>query len=161
MITPDLREQILTVLPGLRAFALSLTRNNADADDLVQETLIRALNNLEQFRAGTNVDAWLFTILRNQHYTGFRKRRREIEDPDGVFAASLSVQADQEGPLHLGDFRSALAELPLEQQEALLLVGAEGFSYEEAAAICGIQVGTIKSRVHRGRARLAELLGWK
>jgi RNA polymerase sigma-70 factor (ECF subfamily) len=158
-LTPDLRESLLKSMPRLRAFAISLSGNTDYADDLVQEALLRCLSNLDKFEAGTNLQAWLFTILRNQFLTTYRKRRREVEDPDGVMAGQLSVPPAQPGVLDLQDLRAALAGLPVEQREALLLVSAEGLSYEQAAEICGIRIGTIKSRVNRARARLAELMG--
>ena len=128
------------------------------ADDLVQDTLLRALSHIDRFERGTNLNAWLFTILRNLFHSEYRKRRREVEDPDGSYAGRLKVQPEQGSRLDFEDFRSALAKLPHDQREALLLVGASGFSYEEAANICGCAVGTIKSRVNRARSRLAGLL---
>lgn len=155
---PDLREALLAAVPGLRAFAISLSGQADKADDLVQDTLLRALANLHRFERGTNLNAWLFTILRNLFHSQYRKRRREIEDPDGSYAGRLGVQPEQGAHLDFEDFRSALSELPSDQREALLLVGASGFSYEEAASICGCAVGTIKSRVNRARMRLAAAL---
>jgi RNA polymerase sigma-70 factor (ECF subfamily) len=155
---PDLREALLAAVPSLRAFAISLSGQVDKADDLVQDTLLRALANLHRFERGTNLNAWLFTILRNLFHSEYRKRRREVEDPDGAYAARLKVQPEQGSHLDFEDFRSALSQLPSDQREALLLVGASGFSYEEAAAICGCAVGTIKSRVNRARLRLASLL---
>lgn len=142
----------------MRAFALGLTRNSSTADDVVQEAVVKAWANFDKFEPGTNLRAWLFTILRNTYYSMHRKRRREVEDPDGALADGLSEKPHHDGRLALEDFRVAFAELTDEQREALILVGAEGFSYEEAAATCGCAVGTIKSRVNRARARLAELM---
>jgi RNA polymerase sigma-70 factor (ECF subfamily) len=158
MLTPDLRDSLLQSIPSMRAFAMSLTGNVDQADDLVQEALVRGLTYIQQFQPGTNIQAWLFTILRNQFHTLHRKRKREVEDPDGAIAARLSVLPEQEGYLAVQDLRAALSHLAVEQREALLLVAAQGFSYEEAAEICGTRTGTIKSRVHRARAELAELL---
>jgi RNA polymerase sigma-70 factor, ECF subfamily len=155
---PDLRDALLAAVPSLRAFAISLCGQIDRADDLVQDTLLRALANLDRFERGTNLNAWLFTILRNLFHSEYRKRRREVEDADGSYAAGLKCQPEQGAHLDLADFRSALAKLPHDQREALLLVGAQGFSYEEAAHICGCAVGTIKSRVNRARSRLAGLL---
>jgi RNA polymerase sigma-70 factor (ECF subfamily) len=152
------REQLLAALPSLRAFAYSLTSNWDRADDLVQDTVTRAWANLGRFRPGTNLHAWLFTILRNQFYSQQRRHRREVEDPDGVYTARLRAHPEQPSHLDFEDFRKALAKLSPYYREALLLVGAEGLSYEEAADICGVAVGTIKSRVHRGRDQLAKLL---
>ncbi|MGF1594845.1 MAG: sigma-70 family RNA polymerase sigma factor [Kiloniellaceae bacterium] len=154
----DLHEEIVEVIPNLRAFARSLVSNPAQADDLVQGALARALANLDKFEAGTNLRAWMFTILRNLYYSELRKRRREVEDVDGGYAATLSSQPNQIPALELKDFRRALASLPAEQREALILIGASGFSYEDAARICGCAIGTMKSRVNRGRNRLADLL---
>ncbi|MEZ0171816.1 sigma-70 family RNA polymerase sigma factor [Microvirga sp. TS319] len=155
---PDLREALLAAVPGLRAFAISLSGQVDKADDLVQDTLLRALANLHRFERGTNLNAWLFTILRNLFHSEYRKRRREVEDPDGSYAGRLKIQPEQGSHLDFEDFRTALAQLPSDQREALLLVGASGFSYEEAASICGCAVGTIKSRVNRARLRLATIL---
>lgn len=153
-ITADL----LAVVPNLRAFAVSLCGNVDHADDLVQETLVKAWTNIDSFAEGTNLRAWLFTILRNIYYSEYRKRRREIADPDGAFAAKLSTGPAQSGHMDMLDFRAALQQLPDDQREALILIGASGLSYEEAAGICGCAIGTMKSRVNRARNRLAEVL---
>ncbi len=153
-----MKQQLVAALPVLRAFARSLSGNRDRADDLVQETLARALANWDKFQQGTNLHAWLVTILRNQFYSEGRKRRREVEDVDGAMAAQLSDRPRQIGHIEVGEFVRALQTLPDEQREALLLVGASGFSYEETADICGVRVGTIKSRVSRARSRLEELL---
>ena len=155
---PSVREAMLAAVPALRAFAMSLCGKIDRADDLVQETLVRALTNIDTFEPGTNMSAWLFTILRNLFRSEYRKRRREVEDSEGHFSATLKSQPDQPSHMEFEEFRSALARLPPDQREALILVGASGFSYEEAAQICGSAVGTIKSRVNRARIRLAELL---
>ena len=152
------RDAILATVPSLRAFAVSLCGNLDRADDLVQETLTRALANIDSFRPGTNMAAWLFTILRNQFRSEYRKRRREVEDAEGTHAQSLQTPAEQLGRVEFGELKEALAKLPDDQREALVLVGASGFSYEEAANICGCAVGTIKSRVNRARTHLAQLM---
>jgi RNA polymerase sigma-70 factor (ECF subfamily) len=157
-MTPDMRDLLLAAVPSLRAFAISLSGSVDRADDLVQDTLVRAIANIHRFEPGTNLNAWLFTILRNLFHSEFRKRRREVEDPDGSYAEGLRTMPDQGAKLDFEDFRAALAKLPHDQREALLLVAAQGFSYEEAAEICGTKLGTIKSRVNRARTRLAELL---
>ena len=156
--SPETREAMLAALPGLRAFALSLTYNLDAADDLVQDTILRAWANLDRFEVGTNLNAWLFTILRNAFLSRYRKTRREVEDPDGSFAACLRVPPEQHATCDVQDMLKALAKLPVEYREALLLVVAEGLSYEEATHIRGVAVGTIKSRVNRARAGLARLL---
>ena len=157
-LDPALRDQVLEAVPSLRAFAISLCGNVDRADDLVQETLLRALANIHSFQPGTNMPAWLFTILRNLFRSDYRKRRREVEDADGNYAKTLKTQPAQNAHLEFEEFRVALEKLPQDQREALILVGASGFSYEDAAAICGCAVGTIKSRVNRARSKLSALL---
>jgi len=152
------RDVMLAAIPSLRAFAMSLAGNVDRADDLVQGTLMRAIANIDKFQRGTNMMAWLFTLLHNLFRSEFRKQRREVEDADGSYADSLTSAPQQHGCLEFKELFAALAKLPLVQREALLLVGASGFSYDEAAAICGIAVGTIKSRANRARTMLAELL---
>ena len=155
---PDPREELVQHLPALRAFAMSLTRNASAADDLVQDTIEKAWKNIGSFTPGTNLRAWLFTIERNAFYSSRRKVKREVEDIDGVMAATMAEKPAHDGRLAMNDFRKAFEQLPDEQREALILVGGEGFAYDEAAAMCGVAVGTIKSRANRGRKRLAELL---
>jgi RNA polymerase sigma-70 factor, ECF subfamily len=157
-LDPSVRDAILATVPSLRAFAISLCGNVDRADDLVQETLLRALANIGSFEPGSNMPAWLFTIMRNLFRSEYRKRRREVEDADGIYAQTLKSQPEQSGHVEFQEFRTALNQLPPDQREALILVGASGFSYEEAAEICGCAVGTIKSRVNRARARLADML---
>lgn len=154
-IDDALRDALLAAVPKLRAFAISLSGNVERADDLVQETLLRALANIDSFQPGTNLNAWLFTILRNLFRSEYRKLKREVEDPDGRYSSGLATQPEQDDKLEFKELRAALAKLPHDQREALILVGASGFSYEEAANICGCAIGTIKSRVNRARARLA------
>jgi RNA polymerase sigma-70 factor (ECF subfamily) len=157
--SPTLRKALLTQIPTMRGFALSLCGDPEHADDLVQETLVKAWRHLESFQEGTNLRAWLFTILRNTFFSECRLRRREVEVQDGRTIDTLYVQPAQEGHVDLQDFRKALYRLPEKQREALVLVGAAGFSYDEAASIAGCAVGTIKSRVNRARCGLVELLG--
>jgi RNA polymerase sigma-70 factor (ECF subfamily) len=157
-LDPTIRDQILAAVPSLRAFAISLSGNVDRADDLVQETLLRALANIHSFQPGTNMPAWLFTILRNLFRSEYRKRRREVEDADGSYAETLKTHPEQTSHVEFKEFTVALNKLPDDQREALILIGASGFSYEEAAEICGCAVGTIKSRVNRARTRLANLL---
>ena len=156
--TPEVREAMLAAIPSLRAFAISLTYNVDAADDLVQEAILRGWANIEKFEAGTNMTAWLFTILRNSFYSQYRKARREVEDPSGFFADRLVTIPEQGARCDFEDLRTALAKLSVEHREALILIAAEGLSYEEAAQVCGIATGTIKSRVHRARERLGQLL---
>lgn len=154
----EFKRNLMLQLSSLRAFAISLVGKVDSADDLVQETVMKAWASRATFTPGTNLRAWLFTILRNEFYTVCRKRRREVEDADGSFAASLGVHPEQTGHLDLADMQRALSKLPFDQREALILVTASDMSYEEAAAVCGVAVGTIKSRVNRARARLSVLL---
>ena len=157
-VSPQLKSDLLAEIPRLRAFAVSLCGNPDRADDLVQETLVKAWSHLDSFVEGTNLPAWLFTILRNIYYSEYRKRRREVADSEGVMAARLATPPAQNGHMDFLDFREALQKLPADQREALVLIGASGLSYEEAASICHCAVGTMKSRVNRARHRLIELL---
>ncbi len=157
----DPRDEIVTHLKPMRAFALSLTRDMARADDLVQDTVVKAWTNIDKFTVGTNMRAWLFTILRNTFYSERRKAKREVADVDGAMTERMSEKPAHDGRLALTDFRRAFEQLPAEQREALILVGAQGFAYEEAARMCDCAVGTVKSRANRGRKRLAEMLGMR
>ena len=157
-VSPQTKADLLAVIPNLRAFAVSLCGNPDRADDLVQETLVKAWGNLDSFVEGTNLPAWLFTILRNLYYSEYRKRRREVADPDGAIAVKLATAPAQNGHMDLRDLHDALQQLPTDQREALILIGASGLSYEEAAEICGCAIGTMKSRVNRARNRLADIL---
>src|SRR4029079_14161863 len=153
------KAELIELLPSLRAFARSLAHNAAQADDLVQDTLVKALANVDRFEPGTNLRAWLFTILRNHYYSQLRKAKREVEDADGRMADRLSVRPEQDGSVDLEDFKVAFQQSQPDHREVLTLVGASGCSYEEAAEICGCAVGTIKSRVNRARRKLSDLLG--
>ena len=145
LVEDTLRDQMLATVPSLRAFAVSLTNSRDRADDLVQDTLMRAWANIDRFEQGTNLEAWLFTILRNRFHSEYRKRKREVEDADGSYAARLKVQPEQGVHLDFEDFRTALTKVPPDQREALLLVGAQGMSYEEAAQVTGVPVGTVRA----------------
>lgn len=152
------QDDLAALVPNLRAFAKSLSGNAVYADDLVQETLIKAWKNRDSFAEGSNLKAWLFTILRNTFLSDRRKRKFEVEDPDGVLSDKLATHGEQGGHMDFLDFAEAFRKLPDDQREALILIGAEGFSYEEAALMCGCAVGTIKSRVNRARNKLVEML---
>ncbi|MBK9082841.1 MAG: sigma-70 family RNA polymerase sigma factor [Rhizobiales bacterium] len=152
------RDLLVAELPNLRAFAASLSGSMQLADDLVQDTAVKAWSNQDKFQPGTSIRAWLFTILRNTYFSLYRKRGREVQDVDGAYSGRIAVIGGQESHLDLADFRKALASLPDEQREALVMIGASGLSYEEAAEISGVPVGTVKSRVNRARAKLAALL---
>jgi RNA polymerase sigma-70 factor (ECF subfamily) len=155
---PSWRDEVVGLIPALRAFAWSLSHNGSDADDLVQDTLIKAWTNREKFEPGTNLRAWLFTILRNTYYTAVLRRRREVRDETGEYAGMLKTPATQDWSVAVRALQAALQKLPAEHREALILVGAAGLSYEEAAEICGCALGTIKSRVNRARARLLKIM---
>ena len=154
MVTDDM----VALVPQLHTFARSLTRDGVRADDLVQEALMRAFDNIERFKPGTNLKAWLFTIVRNEHYSQLRRRKFEAHGVDTSLLPEPSVPPDHDGKLELRDLNRALSALSPGQRTALILVSASGFSYEEAAAICGCAVGTIKSRVARARETLLEML---
>lgn len=158
-MSTSIDDDILACLPHLRAFARSLTGDRDRADDLVQDAVLRAISAASQFTPGTNFKAWIFTILRNLYFNEFRRNRalmRPLEDAD--LETHATAPAQQAG-LEFDDFRRAFNTLPAEQREALVLVGADGFRYEEAAAICGCPIGTIKSRVARARGEIEKLLG--
>jgi RNA polymerase sigma-70 factor (ECF subfamily) len=154
-MSPEFRDGLIALIPNLRAFARSLVGDRDRADDLVQETLLKAWHKADTFQEGTNQRAWLFVILRNQYYSQGRRRGREVEDPEGDLVGSLTERAGQEGSVALSELRRAMRGLPDEQREAIVLVGAGGFSYEEAAEVVGCAVGTMKSRVSRARDALS------
>lgn len=153
----DLKRELTSYLPDLRAFARFLARDPAEADDLVQDTVLRALGALDQFRPGTNLKAWLFTIQRNAFYETARRRKRETR-----LLAERGVDVDSEAPRQVSrsdvsDLQRLLFVLPPLLREALVLVGAQELSHEAAASICGVPVGTMKARVSRARTMLAKL----
>ncbi|KHS43368.1 MULTISPECIES: sigma-70 family RNA polymerase sigma factor [Novosphingobium] len=152
------KRELTGVIPHLRAFARGLCGRPDLADDLVQETLLKAWAAQERFEPGTSMRAWTFVILRNAYLTDMRRNRFRADYDETVAERILVAPAAQEGPMHLSDMHRALLTLPPERREALLLVGAGGFSYEEAAQICGCAVGTIKSRVGRARAALSQMI---
>ena len=154
----EFKRELTEVVPHLRAFARGLCGRPDMADDLVQETMLKAWAAQQRFEPGTSMRAWTFVILRNAYLTDMRRNRFRGEYDEGVAERILTAPAGQEEPIHLSDMHRALLTLPPERREALLLVGAGGFSYEEAANICGCAVGTIKSRVGRARAALNSML---
>ena len=154
----EFKEQLAQVIPHLRAFGRSLSGSRDLADDLVQETLLKAWAARLRFQAGTNMRAWTFIILRNLFLSQMRRARFKGEWDDVTAAKILAAPASQDRHVELGDLQRALLHLPQPQREALILVGAGGFAYEEAADICGCAVGTIKSRVARGRVALEALM---
>lgn len=158
-MTASFRDQLVEAIPMLRGFARSISGNADRADDLVQETLAKAIANRDKYKMGTNLHAWLVTILRNQYYSEGRRRWREVSDAEGTHAARLVDMPSHAARMELREFMAALQVLAPDQREALVLVGASGLSYEEAAEVLGTRVGTVKSRVSRARARLEVLLG--
>lgn len=148
------RDELIALLPELRAFARFLARDAAAADDLVQDAMLRALSAWRQFEPGTNQRAWVFTILRNLFRQSLRRRR-----PSGELPTDRGAPPGQDAHMAMGELDRALRELPPAQREAILLVGAQGFSYEEAARICDTATGTMKARVSRARVALARQLG--
>lgn len=157
--TETLKADLIALMPALRAYSRSLCTNQATADDMVQEALVKALDNLHRFEIGTSIRAWVFTILRNTYYTALRKSRREVEDADGAHAARLCERPSQDGAVDLEDFKRVFQTLSEDHREVLMLIGAAGLSYEEVAEICQCAIGTVKSRVNRARAKLGEALG--
>ncbi|MDA0820629.1 MAG: sigma-70 family RNA polymerase sigma factor [Proteobacteria bacterium] len=154
----EFKRELEEVIPHLRAFARGLCGRPDMADDLVQEALLKAWAAQERFEPGTSMRAWTFVILRNAYLTDMRRNRFRGEYDENVAERILTAPASQEEPIHLSDLHRALLTLPPERREALLLVGAGGFSYEEAANICGCAIGTIKSRVGRARAALTSMM---
>jgi RNA polymerase sigma-70 factor, ECF subfamily len=155
----DFKQELLPLLPNLRAFARSLCGSSDWADDLVQETILRAWANRTSYEPGSNLKAWLFTILRNYFYNEVRKRRRSVELHNDQAALEVGVAEGQPTSLHLQDLARALEELSQDQREALTLVSIGGLSYEDAAKMCNCAVGTVKSRVARARRELELKLG--
>jgi RNA polymerase sigma factor (sigma-70 family) len=154
----DFKRELTAVIPHLRAFARGLCGRADMADDLVQEAMLKAWAARDRFEPGTSMRAWTFVILRNAYLTEMRRNRFRGDYDEDLAERVLTQPSEQEDPIHLADLHRALLTLPAERREALLLVGAGGFSYEEAAEICGCAVGTIKSRVGRARATLTKMI---
>jgi RNA polymerase sigma-70 factor (ECF subfamily) len=156
----EFQTSLLAMVPNLQRFARSLLRNHVGADDLLQNTLLRAWRSRASFAPGTNLEAWLFTIMRNQFYNEHRKRGREVQDEDGTQAERMVSLPEQGGHLDLSDVRTALDRLAPLMRQALVLVAIENLTYEETAAVMNCRIGTVKSRVWRARTQLAEMLGY-
>jgi RNA polymerase sigma-70 factor (ECF subfamily) len=154
----EFKAELTAAIPALRSFGRSLCRDNTLADDLVQDTMVRAWNARARFQAGTNFNSWTSTILRNGYLSQMRRKRFTADWNEEVMERKLTTSADQDRNLHLSDVGEALRKLPEAQRQALMLVGAEQMSYEEAAEVCDVPVGTIKSRVARGRAALTVII---
>lgn len=145
---------VLTYIPALRSYALSLTRNQADAEDLLQDTLMKAIAKFHLFRTGTNLRAWLMTIMRNTFFTQIKKARKETTGIADCVSMTLTAPATQEWVLRGKELQRAVLALPVHYRETIILVVMLGHSYEAAAEICGVAIGTIKSRVNRARQML-------
>lgn len=155
------QDEVVALIPRLRAYAMSLAGSSAEADDIVQDALMRAWRFRDGFQAGTNLRAWLYRIVRNAFYTHAAKRRDTVEDIDGKWASTLSCGPDQEWRVQYEELLRAIGQLTPDARDALLLVVSSGLSYQEAADICGCAVGTMKSRVNRARHRLAQLIDFE
>ena len=155
---PSWDEEVLEHLPALRRYALGLSRNFHAAEDLVHDTVVKAYACADKFLPGSNLRAWLFTILRNTFYSGMRKHKHEVADSDGLHAASLVTQPEHDGRLAMGEFLIAFDQLSSEHRDIIRLVGVAGHSYGVASRMIGIPVGTAKSRLSRARAQLSETL---
>ncbi|MHB1218375.1 MAG: sigma-70 family RNA polymerase sigma factor [Alphaproteobacteria bacterium] len=154
----EFRVEIIKLVPQLRAFSRGLTGSRDRADDLVQDTLMRAIAGEHLFRPGTNLRAWLFTILRNRHLSEYRRRRYDGGGIEDLPEALVAVSGNQQAALELKEVQALLMTVPVKLREALILVSAAGLSYEEAAAVCKCAIGTIKSRVNRARAEITALM---
>ncbi|MEW4468525.1 sigma-70 family RNA polymerase sigma factor [Parasphingorhabdus sp. JC815] len=154
----DFKHQLSEAIPHLRAFGRSLSGNLDVADDLVQDTLLKAWRARDRFVAGTSMKAWTFVILRNTYFSNMRRKKFTADYDEIVAERVLSAPAPQQDPLHLADLQRALMEISEDQREAVILVGAGGYSYEEAAEIAGCATGTMKSRVSRARKALEGIL---
>lgn len=158
MSQPQFREELTQAIPHMRAFARSLTGDAASADDLAQDALMKAWSARDKFKAGTNFRAWVLTIVRNQFYSDKRRSWRQADWDQELAERTLPAVDNQEQIVALDELRRGLSELPDDQREALILVGAGGYSYEEAAEICGCAIGTVKSRVSRARMALEGIM---
>lgn len=159
MIMATERSEIVRLIPALRAFAHTLCRDASEADDLVQETLMKGIANINRFQPGTNMKSWLFTIMRNTSYTRFKMANREGPGLLDCASSRPAISASQEWSLRSQEMARAIEALPDDQRQVIVLIGILGTSYDDAAGICGCAVGTIKSRLSRARYRLLETLG--
>lgn len=157
-MSDEFQRELIANIPHLRAFARFVTQNADQANDLVQDTIVRALRAQHQFTPGTNFKAWTFTILRNLHVNNLRRQRLKFDSIEDGALDYFAVQPNQEARLEFQELKRGMAKLSREHREVLILVGASGFSYEEAAAICHCAVGTIKSRLSRARHELYRTL---
>lgn len=152
-------ESVVEIIPALRAFARTFCRDTNDADDLVQETLTKALANLDKYQEGTRLKSWLFTIMRNTFCTQIKVANRESPGDADCISAQPSIAAAQEWSIRSSEVREAIDRLPASHREVLVLIGVLGVSYEETADICGCAIGTVKSRLNRARKSVLHMLG--
>lgn len=157
-MTTLIQDDLIACLPDLRAYARSLTRNRHDADDLVQDTVVRIMNSADRFQPGTNFKAWAFTILRNRFLNEFVAKRKQTRDMDDAEMEQVPTSARQEEGLELADFQRIFHKLPEDHRSILALVAGSGLAYEDVAKVLDCAVGTVKSRVHRARMALYALL---
>jgi len=155
----NFRQLLVTHLPHLRAVARALTGHRDRADDLVNDAILKALSAESQFQPGTNLKAWLITILRNHYINGLRRSRIEVEAVEEIPESAMPTAPNQEHVVEMHEVAAALQRMSVEHREILVLVSAAGLSYEEAATVCGCAVGTIKSRLNRARSELKRVLG--
>ncbi len=156
---PQASAEMVALIPALRAFARTFCPEPSDADDLVQETLMKGIANIRQFQPGTRLKSWLFTIMRNTFYTRAKLRKREAPGGADCVSSLPTAEATQEWTIRGTEIEVAINALPSQQREVLILIGVLGISYEESARICNCAIGTIKSRLNRARSTLLELLG--
>lgn len=157
-LTGDFRTDLVAILPRLRTYAMSLTRDSDRANDLVQQTVLKSLAGLKSFLPGSNLPAWLFRIEHNEFISSLRRQHRTVE-LDATVANSLSYPPRQESGIDMREFKKAFRTLPICQRKALLLTALEGHSHKSIAALSGVSVGTVKSRVSRARTKLRQILG--
>ena len=155
----SIAEEICEMLPALRAFSGTFYQNHTNRDDLVQETIVKALNSIDSFTPGTQLKSWLFTIMRNAFYTQIKKATREAPGKTECISDNRSIQPSQEWTMRAREVEAAIYKLPVDHRKVLLLIAVDGVSYDEAAYICNCNLGTIKSRLHRARAGLCQRLG--
>jgi len=154
------RSHLVREMPVVRRWSYVLCRNPSLAEDMMQETLVKAWANRSSFARGTNMRAWLYRILRNTYFNHLRQRRREVPDPDGALTAALRVPAAQTGKIELREVTEAMQDLSPAQREAMILIGAQGLSYKQVARLQRVNIGTVKSRLARARQAVARMMGY-
>lgn len=155
------KSHLVREMPVVRRWSYVLCRNPSLAEDMMQETLVKAWANRESFARGTNMRAWLYRILRNTYFNHLRQRRREVPDPDGALTAAMRVPAAQTGKIELREVTEAMQDLSPAQREAMILIGAQGLSYKQVAQLQRVNIGTVKSRLARARQAVARSMGYE